>query len=84
MRNTGDKTLQRVRIIVYFLDDQGNEIGEKEFNPVLYSEDLLPFGDEAPLRPNYVKDFSYSLSDAPSTWGGTLYRVELGSIEFLN
>ena len=84
VRNTGDKTLRRVRIIVYFLDDQGNEIGETELNAVLYSEDLLPLGHEAPLRPNYVKDFSYSLDDAPSTWGGTLYRVVLGSIEFLD
>jgi len=84
IRNTGDRTLRQVQIIVYFLDDQGNEIGEKDFNPVLYFEDNLFGGDDAPLRPNYIEDFSYSLADAPTTWGGSLYRVELGTIEFLD
>ena len=84
MRNTGDRTLQTVRIIVYFLDDQGTEIGEKRFTVVSYNKDYPNIGDEAPLRPNYVKDFSYSLEDAPSTWRGLGYRVELVSIEFLD
>ncbi len=84
VRNTGDKTLQRVRIIVYFLDDQGDAIGEKEFIPVFYRDGQISLNPDVPLRPNYVKDFSYSLEDAPSTWRGLGYRVELVSIEFLD
>ena len=84
VRNTGDRTLQTVRIIVYFLDDQGDAIGEQEFIPVLYREGRISLEPNVPLRPNYVEDFSYSLEDAPSTWRGLGYRVELGSIEFLD
>ncbi len=78
--NSGDLTLDRVRVRVYFLDDSGRRIGEKEFSPVLVSDFSL--GDNTPLRPGYREDFGYNVEDdAPSGWGDDI-EVEIIAIEF--
>lgn len=79
--NKGDKSLKRVEITVYFLDKNGTVIGEKDFNPVLVSE--YSFGDDnKPLKPNYVKDFGYSVEDsAPSSWSKKA-KARITDIEF--
>ena len=85
VRNTGDRTVQRVTLVVYFLDDEGIAIGEESRAIVRYFPKghlMSGLGDESPLRPNYVKDFRITL-DGPSVWGGITHRVELGEIEFL-
>jgi hypothetical protein len=85
VRNTGDRTVQRVKLVVYFLDDEGIAIGEESRGIVTYfpkGSVMSGLGDESPLRPNYVKDFRITL-DGPSVWGGVRHRVELGEIEFL-
>ena len=85
VRNTGDRTVQRVTLVVYFLDDEGIAIGEQSRAIVSYYPKghlLSGLGDKSPLRPNYVEDFRITL-DGPSVWGGVRYRVELGEIEFL-
>lgn len=77
--NNGAKTLRKVTIRVYFLDSGGRRIGEKDFSPVLVTE----FGDDAPLRPGYRKDFGYSVEDdAPSGWAKKI-EVEIVDVEFL-
>ena len=79
--NKGDKSLKRVEITVYFLDKNGTVIGEKDFNPVLVSK--YSFGDDnKPLKPNYVKDFGYSVEDsAPSSWSKKA-KARITDIEF--
>lgn len=79
--NNGDRTLKEVEITVYFLDKDGTIIGEEDFHPVLVSE--YSFGDDnKPLKPNYVKDFGYSVEDyAPSLWGGKV-KGKITNIEF--
>ena len=82
VRNTGDRTVRRVTLMIYFLDDEGIAIGEQSQVIVSYSSSI-PFAlSDSPLRPNYVEDFDITL-DGPSVWGGVRYRVELGEIEFL-
>ena len=85
VRNTGDRTVSRVTLVVYFLDDEGVAIGEESRTILSYfpeSSDLSYLNDGPPLRPNYVEDFRIIL-DGPSVWGGVRHRVELGEIEFL-
>lgn len=65
--NQGDRTLDKVKVTVYFLDKAGNVVGEKDYHPVYVSGYSL--GGNKPLKPNYVKDFGYSVDDdAPSAW----------------
>ena len=78
--NNGDRTLNKVSVTIYFLNDQGQRIGEKTYSPVLVS--TFNFGDNTPLRPDYRRDFGYSVEDdAPSNWSK---RVEamVSDIEF--
>lgn len=78
--NQGDRTLNKVKITVYFLDKSGTIIGEKDFYPILVTK--YSSGDNKPLKPNYVKDFGYSIEDAaPSLWGGKVKR-KISDIEF--
>lgn len=79
--NNGDRTLKEVEITVYFLNDKGVVIGEEDFYPVLVSE--YSYGsDNKPLKPNYVKDFGYSVEDyAPSSWSKKA-KAKITDIEF--
>lgn len=68
----------RLVVTVYFLGDDGNPIAEKTYSPVSdYS-----FSDSSPLRPGYVRDFGYYVSDdAPQAWSGEI-RVKVTDITF--
>lgn len=65
IRNTGNQILDIVKINVYFLDSTGIKIGEKEYN-IISTYSIM--GDNTPLKPNYVRDWGYVISDAPSGW----------------
>lgn len=68
-------------IRVFFLDNAGRRIGEKDFSPVLVTEFSL--GDNTPLHPGYRKDFGYNVEDdAPSGWAKKI-EAEIADIEFL-
>ena len=72
--NKGKKALTRVVLTVYFLDDRGNVIGETDYPIVTKYKKLL--------KPNYVKDFGYTVKDsAPSGWTKKI-RAEITDIEF--
>lgn len=78
--NHGNRTLNKVKITVFFLDKKGTIIGEKDFHPVLVNK--YSVRDNKPLKPNYVKDFGYSIQDdAPSLWGGKV-KGKISDIEF--
>jgi hypothetical protein len=78
--NHGKRTLDQVQITVYFLDKNGTIIGEKDIHPVLVTK--YSIRDNKPLKPNYVKDFGYSIEDdAPSLWGGKI-KAKISDIEF--
>lgn len=79
--NNGDKILKKVEITVYFLDKSGTVIGEENFHPVLVNRNSFG-GSNKPLKPNYVKDFGYSVEDyAPSSWANKA-KAKITDIEF--
>ena len=81
--NNGERILKKVEITVYFLDKNGTVIGEEDFHPVLVSNYSFG-GDNKPLKPNYVKDFGYSVKKyAPSAWAGKV-NGEIANIEFMD
>lgn len=79
--NNGAESLRKVTVRIYFLDNAGRRIGEKDFSPVLVTE--FSIGDNTPLRSGYRKDFGYSVEDdAPSGWAKKI-EAEIVDIEFL-
>lgn len=79
--NNGVKTLRKVTVRIFFLDNAGRRIGEKDFSPVLITE--FSIGDNTPLRSGYRKDFGYSVEDdAPSGWAKKI-EAEIVDIEFM-
>lgn len=79
--NNGAESLSKVTVRIYFLDNAGRRIGEKDFTPVLVTE--FAIGNNTPLRPGYRKDFGYSVEDyAPSGWAKKI-EAEIVDIEFL-
>jgi hypothetical protein len=81
IENNGTRSLRKVTIRIYFLDNMGRRIGEKDFSPVLVTQ--FSIGDNTPLRPGYRKDFGYNVEDdAPSGWAKRV-EAEIVDIEFL-
>ena len=79
--NTGDRTLEKVVITVFFLGKEGKPIAEHDYHPVLVTK--LSFGgDNTPLKPGYIRDFGYIVGDyAPSDWSGKV-TGQVSDIEF--
>ncbi len=81
VKNTGDRSLKEVKIMIYCLDRDGRAVFEKEYYPVLVSDRRFSTSNDKPLKPNYSEKFGYRLDDAPSEWSGKV-RVEVVDIEF--
>ncbi|MBL4823592.1 MAG: hypothetical protein JKX90_08785 [Colwellia sp.] len=85
LKNNGDRSLDRVKVVVYFQDKNGNTIFEEEYNPVLVSK--YSFGkDNKPLKPGYVKEMEkgkyYTLDSALSDWQEGKSTIKIIDIEF--
>lgn len=79
--NNGAESLRKVTVRIYFLDNAGRRVGEKDFSPVLVTN--FPIGDNTPLRPGYRKDFGYNVEDdAPSGWAKKI-EAEIVDIDLL-
>jgi hypothetical protein len=79
--NQGGRTLTKVQVTVYFLDEHGIVIGEKDYHPVLVTTSAFST-DNTLLKPHYVKDFGYIIKDAaPSAYAGKVW-AEVRDIEF--
>ena len=75
--NHGNRTLKEVEITVYYLDKDKKAIGEEKHYPV--SE--YSWSDNAPLKPNYIKEFDYYVGDdIPSGW--STVSIAITNIEF--
>jgi hypothetical protein len=80
LKNTGDRTLSRVEITIYFLDKAGQPIYEKNYSAVLVSD--YAYGDQGkPLKPGYSQKFGVKADDAPSEWDRKV-NVKVTDIEF--
>jgi hypothetical protein len=80
VKNLGDRTLDKVEITIYCLDEDGGAVFEKKYPAVLVSDYSL-FSDDEPLKPNYTAKFGVKLDDAPSEWAGKV-NVAVTDIEF--
>jgi len=79
LKNKGDKSLDYVKLTIYFLDVEGNRISEVSVAPINVDSWTDP---TAPLKPNYTQDWGYVIQDKePSDWGGQV-EVEITEIEF--
>ena len=80
IRNLGNRTLNKVDIIIYFLDKDGMPIFEETYSPVWVSE--YSFGtSNKPLKPNYSRRFGYRIDDVPSDWAKKI-KAEITDIRF--
>lgn len=85
LKNVGDRSLDKVKVVVYFHDKDGNTIFEKEYYPVLVSK--YNYGsDNKPLKAGYIKEMEkdkfYTLDSALSEWDEGKATAKIIDIEF--
>ncbi len=80
IRNLGNRTLNKVEMIIYFLDKDGMPIFEETYSPVWVSEYSTGVSNK-PLKPNYSRRFGYSIEDVPPDWAKKV-RAEITDIKF--
>lgn len=83
IKNTGDKTLKKIEVTVYFKDSSGSVIYDEKFYPVLVTE----FGtDSEPLKPGYIwqqeQGKFYSVKKVPSEWQEGNADAKITDIKF--
>jgi hypothetical protein len=85
LRNKGNRTLDRVKVVVFFKDSSGAVIAEEEYSPVLVSEYNFS-GDNKPLKPGYIwqmeSDKFYSAKSVPSEWKEGVAEAKIKEISF--
>lgn len=85
LKNNGDRSLDKVKVIVYFQDKNGSTIFEEDYHPVLVSK--YSFGnDNKPLKPGYVKEMEkgiyYTLDSALTDWVEGKSVAKVVDVEF--
>ncbi|MCK5564083.1 MAG: hypothetical protein KAJ07_02460 [Planctomycetes bacterium] len=78
IKNTGNRTLSKVEVTIYFLDENAKRIYEQTYYPVRTSG---LFSDNQPLKPNYGEKFFYAADDIPSNWS-QMMQASVTDIEF--
>jgi hypothetical protein len=85
LKNNGDRSLDKVKVIVYFKDKDDNTIFEEDYHPVLVSKYSFS-GDNKPLKPGYVKEMEkgkyHTLKSALSDWQEGKATAKVADIEF--
>jgi hypothetical protein len=80
VKNTGDRTLTKVEVTIYFLNKQGQPVYEKQFPAVIVGSGSF-MRDDTPLKPGYSQKFGVKADDAPSEWARTV-SVKVTDVEF--
>ncbi|MEX2363248.1 MAG: hypothetical protein WD597_06470 [Balneolaceae bacterium] len=82
LKNNGDSTLSKVRVLFYFLNNEGNVIFEEDFLPV--SESI--WDDSKPLKPNYIwqndQNKYFTIDNVPDEWKAGSVTAEITEISF--
>ena len=82
LKNNGDRTLNRVKVICYFPDDSSSRIAEEDFYPVSVSD--FSIGDNKPLKPGYVwtmeKNKFYAAESVPDEWKEGAIEIEITEV----
>jgi len=85
LKNEGKKTLRKVQVTFYFMDQTGTIIAEEDYTPVLVSK--YSYGDNKPLKPNYIWQNEagsfYKAKNVPTEWKEGLFKAEVTEIDFL-
>ncbi len=83
IKNSGIETLTKIKVVVYFLDKEGNAFFEEDYLPIWASEHN--FNDRGPLKPNYTfrmkKDKWMTATNLGDEWGGEI-KIEITDVEF--
>lgn len=86
LKNNGDRSLDKVEVVVYFKDASGQVIFEEKFKPVWVSE--YNFRDSKPLKAGYVHEMEqgkyHIVESALSEWeegSATVKIVDIGFSE---
>lgn len=84
LKNNGIHSLNRVVVIVYFMDDTGAIIAEHKYNPVLVTNTV--YSDDTPLKPGYIwkQDHGhfYKAAKVPSEWKEGSVSAQIISVDF--
>jgi len=82
IKNVGERTLNKVKVKVFFFDNSDNIFYEKEYTPVSTNR---YFDSDSPLKPNYTHRLSgwYTLDNLGNEWSGKIV-VEVSDITFKN
>jgi len=85
LRNTGDRTLKKVKVTVYFKDASGTVIHEQDYSPVLVTEFSFS-GDNKPLKPGYIWQLErgkfYKAEAVPNEWKEGSVSAKVADIQF--
>ena len=84
LRNTGDRSLDMVKVTVIFKDVGGTAIHDEDYYPISVSDFSL--GDNKPLKPGYIWQMEtgkfYAAKSVPSEWQEGSVDVKIADIRF--
>lgn len=84
LKNHGDRSLDKVKVVVYFQNASGDTIYEEDFYPVLVSR--FSIQNNKPLKPGYVMEMEqgrYFTTDSSLTaWKEGAVTMKITDIEF--
>lgn len=80
IKNSGNRILTKVGLIIYLLDKYGKPVAEKVFYPIETSEHST-IETVSPLKPNYSRKFRFRTNDNSSEWSKEV-KGEIIVIEF--
>lgn len=82
IQNTGDRSLSRIELVIYFKGPTGQVIFEDSYVPVSNST----LRNDRPLRPGYIWEIErgkfFAAKSAPSEWEEGSYEIKVSSISF--
>jgi hypothetical protein len=85
IKNNGDRSLERVKVVVFFKDAAGSVIAEEDYVPVSVSKYNLS-GDNKPLKPGYIwqqeRGKFYTAKSIPSEWKEGAAEAKITEIRF--
>jgi hypothetical protein len=81
VKNTGQRILTKIEVVIYCLDEEGRRVFEKHYSPLLVTQSSFSMDPDTPLKPNYTENFGCKMDDAPSDWSGKV-RIAIYDIAF--
>lgn len=85
IKNKGDRSLERIKVVVLFKDATGAVIAEEDYLPVLVSGYNFS-GDNKPLKPGYIwqqdRGKFYTAKSVPTEWQEGAAEARITEIRF--